>query len=143
MIIFCEHFQLLEAVVCSWTSSQIHFECRKNNPQPLPPVSPNHPSPPLDWWPNQRTCYFQLKLIFRASKFCGLLDIVSWMASSKIFRLRKCNKCSSYNFFCLELQCSGIQFLLFSMTWTQIKEFLLCNTLLHVNWMPDVHWWQF
>ena len=51
----------------------------------LPPQSPRIFPPLLHWWPKQSTCYFQLPLIFYVKKYCGLINIASWLASNWSF----------------------------------------------------------
>lgn len=70
---------------------------------------------------NQSTCYFRLLLLLSVcKKHCGLLDVASWLTSCSyhhfklsnrgIFRTRKSNRCSSYNFL---LRNPGIPFCVF------------------------------
>ena len=101
-----QSIQLLQAIVSFSTSNQLHFDCQWTyNQQPPAP-----PSPPIHWWPNKRTCYFQLALNFSCEENCGLMNIASWLASSKTLWTRKCNRCSSQS---LLPRTSGIPFCCF------------------------------
>ena len=81
--------QLLEQVLSS-SSSQIHFDCHREQP----PASPS-PDPlmtkPKDLLLSVGTSFFMWKN-------CGLMNTASWLASNKTFWRRKCNGCSSQIF---------------------------------------------
>ena len=108
--------QISEAVVSSLTSSQVHFNCIVDTP---------HSTDDLTKAP----VTFSWHLLFYVNEHCGLLNIASCgllniaslLASNKTLWARKCNRCSSQNFFCQDLQAS---LLLLSVTWTPLDPFV-------------------
>ena len=108
--------QISEAVVSSLTSSQVHFNCIVDTPHSTDDLT-------------KASVTFSWHLLFYVNEHCGLLNIASCgllniaslLASHKTLWARKCNRCSSQNFFCQDLQAS---LLLLSVTWTPLDPFV-------------------
>ena len=79
--------QLLEELFFPSISSQIHSDCIDNN---LHCIGNNHST--VDQIKLPVTC--SLSLIFYVKKYYGLLNIASWLTSSKTLWRRKCNSSS-------------------------------------------------
>lgn len=68
---------LLKVVLCSSISSQIHFYCIEDNTltiKHIPHFTDNQTRP---------SATFSWHLIFHANKYCGLLNIASWLTGNK------------------------------------------------------------
>ena len=113
--------------------------CRKQT-QALPSLT-HHFSESTDDQ-NKVSFTFGWHLIFYVKKYCSLLNIAYWLAIKKTLLTRKCNGCSSYNFFFAWTFRHPIISGFSDLNSTKLGEFLLRDTKLHFNRNLDLHWWR-